>query len=210
MGVIGTSRRRSDAHLPWFRNRATWAIVVAASLFAAVFALRLLTGDAQDAVSLLYALPVALVAMAFGRTPGITAGLLAVVLVVTWAAVREVDLTLLGWASRVVPLLLLGALLGDASNRLALAGARQLAMEAAEQRHREATEINDTLIQGMAAARWALEAGRYDVGLSTLEETLAVGHELVSKLLREADMGLNGHRPPTATSPARRSRAEPE
>ena len=196
MGVIGISTRRSETRLPWFRNRARWAIAVATSLFAAVFALRLLTGNADDAVSLLYALPVALVAVAFGRTAGITAGLLAVVLVVTWAAVREVDLTLLGWASRVVPLLLLGGLLGDASNRLAQAGARQLALEAAEQRHREATEINDTLIQGMAATKWALEAGRYNVGLSTLEETLEVGHELVSKLLREADMGPNGHRPP--------------
>lgn len=196
MGLIGIWRRSSETHLPWFRNRARWAIVVAASLFAAVFALRLLTGDAEDAVSLLYALPVALVAVAFGRTAGVTAGLIAVVLVVTWAAVREVDLTLLGWASRVVPLLLLGGLLGDASNRLALAGARQLAMDAAEQRHREATEINDTLIQGMAATKWALEAGRYNVGLSTLEKTLEVGHELVSKLLREADMGPGGHRPP--------------
>lgn len=193
MRVIGISRR---SELPWFRDRARWAIAVAISLFVAVFALRLLTGDAEDAVSLLYALPVALVAVAFGRTVGITAGLLAVVLVVTWVLVREVDLTLLGWASRVVPLLLLGGLLGDASDRLARAGAWQLALEAAEQRHREATEINDTLIQGMAATKWALEAGRYNVGLSTLEETLEVGHELVSKLLREADMGPNGHRPP--------------
>ena len=196
MGVFGISRRHSESQLPWFRNRARWAIAVATSLFVAVFAARLLIGDAEDAVSLLYALPVALLAVAFGRAAGIAAGLLAVVLVLAWAAVLEVDLTLLGWASRVVPLLLLGGLLGDASDRLAVAGARQLAMDAAEQRHREATEINDTLIQGMAAAKWALEAGRYNVGINTLDATLEVGHELVSKLLREADMGLNGYRPP--------------
>lgn len=193
MRFIGTSRR---SEMPWFRDRARWAIAVAVALFVAVFAVRLLIGDAQDAVGLLYALPVALVAVAFGRAAGVAAGLLAVVLVLSWAVALEVDLTALGWASRVVPLLLLGGLLGDASDRLALAGARQLAMDAAEQRHREATEINDTLIQGMAAAKWALEAGRYEVGLSTLDATLEVGHELVSKLLREADMGLNGHRPP--------------
>ena len=193
MGVIGVSRR-SD--VPWFRDRARWAIAAAVALFVAVFAMRLLIGDAEDAVGLLYALPVALVAVAFGRAAGIAAGLLAVVLVLTWAAVLEVDLTALGWASRVVPLLLLGGLLGDASDRLAVAEARQRAMDAAEQRHREATEINDTLIQGMAAAKWALEAGRHNVGISTLDATLEVGHELVSKLLREADMGLDGHRPP--------------
>ena len=169
MGVIGISRRRSEPQLPWFRDRARWAITVATALFVAV---------------------------AFGRSAGLTAGLLAVVLVITWAAVREVDLTLLGWVSRVVPLLLLGGLLGDASDQLAVAGVRQLALEAAEQRQREATEINETLIQGMAARKWALEAGRYNAGLSTLEETLEVGHNLVSKLLREADMGPNGHRPP--------------
>jgi|SRR5680860_572120 len=193
MRVIGVSRR-SD--VPWFRDRARWAIAAAVALFVAVFAMRLLIGDAEDAVGLLYALPVALVAVAFGRAAGIAAGLLAVVLVLTWAAVLEVDLTALGWASRVVPLLLLGGLLGDASDRLAVAEARQRAMDAAEQRHREATEINDTLIQGMAAAKWALEAGRHNVGISTLDATLEVGHELVSKLLREADMGLDGHRPP--------------
>ena len=193
MRVIGVSRR-SD--VPWFRDRARWAIAAAVALFVAVFAMRLLIGDAEDAVGLLYALPVALVAVAFGRAAGIAAGLLAVVLVLTWAAVLEVDLTALGWASRVVPLLLLGGLLGDASDRLAVAEARQRAMDAAEQRHREATEINDTLIQGMAAAKWALEAGRHNVGISTLDATLEVGQELVSKLLREADMGLDGHRPP--------------
>jgi hypothetical protein len=30
--------------------------------------------------------------------------------------------------------------------------------------------------------------------MRTLEETLAQGHDLVSKLLRDADMGADGHR----------------
>lgn len=86
MRVIGVSRR-SD--VPWFRDRARWAIAAAVALFVAVFAMRLLIGDSEDAVGLLYALPVALVAVAFGRAAGIAAGLLAVVLVLTWAAVLE-------------------------------------------------------------------------------------------------------------------------
>jgi hypothetical protein len=196
-GVLSRQGQGSQgSHLPWFRDRPALTVGVAAVLFVAVFAVRLLVGDVEDALNLLYTLPVALVAMAFGRNAGIGAGLLAVVLVGAWVLIDDVDLSPLGWASRVVPLLLLGGLLGDASDRLVMADARQRALEAAAQRHRDATEVNDTLIQGMAAARWALEAGRHESGLRTLTQTLEHGHELVSKLLREADMGLDGHRPP--------------
>jgi hypothetical protein len=180
----------------WFRERPHWALTVAATLFAGVFVLRLTTGSVDDAINMLYALPVALVALAFGRTPGVLAGLLAVALVAAWVVLDGVELSALGWASRVLPLLLLGGLLGDASDRLAAADARHRALEAAAQRHRDATEVNDTLVQGMAAAKWAFEAGRTESGLRTLTETLEVGHQLVSKLMREADMGLDGHRPP--------------
>jgi signal transduction histidine kinase len=192
----------TDNRLPWFRSHPRLALAVAVLLAAAVFVLRLTAGGADDVVNLLYTLPIALVALAFGRTAGITAGLLAVGLVVTWVWVRDVDLSALGWASRVVPMLLLGGLLGDASDRLAAASTRQRELEAAAQRHRDAIEINDSLVQGMAAAKWSLEAGRVESGMRTLEETLAHGQRLVSKLLREADMGVDGHRPPAASGPA--------
>lgn len=195
MATAVTSRRDQGDPLPWFRNRPTWVVAVAATLFAAVFVLRLTTGGPDDAINMLYALPVALVALAFGRAAGIGAGLLAVLLVAAWVLIDGVELSFIGWASRVVPLLLLGGLLGDASDRLEVADTRRQALEAAAQRHRDATEVNDTLVQGLAAAKWAIEAGRTESGLKTLEETLQVGHELVSKLMREADMGINGHRP---------------
>lgn len=181
---------------PWFRERPGWTVAVAAALFATVFAVRLVHGGPVDAINLLLTLPVALLALAFGRTAGLLAGLLAVALVAVWILVSDIDLSALGWASRIVPLLLLGGLLGDASDRLAAANARQRALEAAVQRQRDAAEVNDTLVQGMSAAKWALEAGRHEAGLRTLEDTLVLGHELVSKLLREADLGLDGQRPP--------------
>jgi hypothetical protein len=187
---------RGGGSVPWFRARPRSVLGVAAVLFLAVFVLRLSVGGPVDAINMLYALPIALVALAFGRTAGVVAGLLGVALVGAWAMVDDVSLSVLGWASRILPMLLLGWLLGDASDRLALADARQRVLEAAAQRHRDATEVNDTLVQGMAAAKWALEAGRYESGLKTLEETLQVGHELVSKLMRDAEMGLDGYRPP--------------
>lgn len=183
--------------VPWFRARPRWVLAVAAVLYVSVFLLRLVGGGPQDATNMLYVLPVALIALAFGRTAGVVAGLLAVALVAAWVLVDDVELSALGWASRIVPMLLLGGLLGDAADRLERAQARQRALEAAAQRQRDATEVNDTLVQGMTAAKWALEAGRYESSLKTLEETLQVGHELVSKLMRDADMGLDGHRPPT-------------
>jgi hypothetical protein len=196
MAFAGLPRQDQGDQMPWFRKRPVWTIGVAAVLFAAVFVLRISVGEPADAINMLYALPVALLGLAFGRTAGIAAGVLAVALVAAWVVVDDVELSALGWASRVLPLLLLGGLLGDASDRLAAADVRRRALETAAQRHRDATEVNDTLIQGMAAAKWALEAGRNESGLKTLEETLETGHQLVSKLMRDADMGVNGHRPP--------------
>lgn len=187
---------RARGRAPWFREQPLWTLAVAGVLFVAVFTLRLTVGNPTDAVNLLYVLPVALVALAFGRNAGIAAGLAGVALVTGWALLTSADLSVLGWTSRVVPLLLLGYLVGDASDRLEEADRRDRAYAAAVQRHRDATEVNDTLVQGMAAARWSLEAGRHEAALRTLEETLELGHQLVSKLMREADMGLDGHRPP--------------
>lgn len=62
-------------------------------------------------------------------------------------------------------------------------------LEAAALLHREAIEVNDSLVQGMAAAKWSLEAGSVDAGLRVLDDTIARGHDLVSGLIRRADMG---------------------
>lgn len=183
--------------MPWFWQRGTTAVGVAGLLYVGVFALRLSGGTATDAINMLYALPIALLALAFGLRAGALAGAVAVLLTTAWVLVDGVGLTALGWASRIIPMLLLGILLGDASDRLRSADERRRALENAAQRHRDAVEINDTLVQGMSAARWSFEAGRHEAGLAALTQTIELGHELVSKLLREAGMGVDGHRPPT-------------
>jgi signal transduction histidine kinase len=174
---------------PWFRAHPRWALAVVVALFVSVFLTRLLADESpRDAAGLLYVLPVTLAAVAFGRRGGLTAGLSAVVLVVVWAVVQDFELSWLGWVSRIVPLLLLGTLLGDATERLEATERRRHELEAAAQRHRDAAEISDSLIQGMTAARWALEAERVDVALTTLEDTIRRGQRLVSDLLRNADL----------------------
>lgn len=172
-------------------------LIVAALLFGAVLTLRLLTGDAADAYSMLYTLPVALIAMAFGRWAGAAAGVVSVGLIAVWVVARDIDLTATGWLSRIVPIVLLGVVLGDATDRVRDAEARRQRLEAAALLHREAIEINDSLVQGMAAAKWSLEAGQTDVGIRTLETTINQAQDLVSGLIRRADMGSQTeHLPP--------------
>lgn len=189
------------AEAPWFRRRPAMAVALAGVLFAVVFGLRLVFGaDTNEGISMLYALPVTLLALALGVRGGVAAGLIAVALVASWVTIDSVDLSPLGWASLTVPHLLVGILLGDASDRLQHSERQRRANEIAVMRHRQAVEINDTLVQGMAAAKWAMEAGRHERALETLDETLETGQRLVSELMRDADMGMTGHRGLTATT----------
>jgi hypothetical protein len=167
---------------------------VAGLLYIAITLLRFLAGDVADASSILLALPVALTAMAFGLWSGVVASLVAVAQLVLLAAVEDVSLSGTGWASRVLPMVLLGVLLGDASDRLHRGEEERRRLESASLLHREAIEINDTLVQGVAAAKWSLEAGRVDDGLRTLDETMAEAQDLVSDLIRRADMGPTARR----------------
>ncbi|HET6166917.1 MAG TPA: hypothetical protein VFE07_08825 [Marmoricola sp.] len=174
---------------PWFRAYPRLALLVATVLFLLVLVLRLRTGTANDASSMLYVLPVALVAMSRGARAGLVAGSVAVALIVIWTVARDVSLGPLAWTSRVVPLLLLGALVGDASDRLRRADAERHRLEAAARIHREAVEINDSIVQGMVTAKWALESGQLEPGLGTLSATITRAQELVSDLIRQAGTG---------------------
>jgi hypothetical protein len=174
---------------PWFSRRPGLTLLVIGVLFATVLALRLLAGEAVDAYSMLYVLPVALAATAFGTRGGTAAGVLAVALVLVWTVVRDVHLGPTGWLTRAVPLLLLGFLLGRALDRARRAEVDLRRHEVAALLHREAIEINDSLVQRMTAAKWSLESGLTEVGLDILTTAVSEAHQLVSDLLRRADMG---------------------
>jgi hypothetical protein len=171
---------------PWYRQRPRVAVTVAALLFAGVFALRLAVGGSEDAISMLYVLPIALVSLAFGAQAGVGAGVCAVALVEAWAVLGDVDLTPVGWLSRATPLLLLGLLVGVASDQQRIAARRDRELAAVLALQREAAEINDTIVQGLAASKWRLECGDVDRGLATLTETMATAQALVSSLLGAA------------------------
>ncbi|WP_350275710.1 hypothetical protein [Kribbella sp. HUAS MG21] len=174
---------------PWFRLHPRTALGVAGGLYVAVLLLTVLAGTPGDDYFLLYVFPVALIAIAFGWRAGVGAGLAAVAFVIVWVVVRDVELSPTGWVAHVAPMLVLGLLLGTAADRLRAAEAARVEVEAAALLHREAIEINDLLVQGMAAARWSFQAGQVDAGLKILDETLGQAQELVSALIRQAEMG---------------------
>jgi K+-sensing histidine kinase KdpD len=173
---------------PWFEQRPRAALAVAAVLYVGILILRLLVGTPVDAYSMLYVLPVALVAIVFGVRAGVLAGVAGVLLTAVWVIARDVTLSPTGWLSRVLPLLLLGFLVGQATDRLRRAEDEQRRLARAALLHRKAIEINDSLIQGMAAAKWSLEAGRVEAGLQALDETMVRAQDLVSSLIRDAEM----------------------
>lgn len=163
-------------------------VATATCLFAATLGLLLVTGPGSDISSLLFSLPIALLAAAFGLRGGIGAGVSSVVLLLAWTLVTDGSFSALGWVSRVVPLLLLGLLLGDAMNRLRRAEAARLKLVEAERRHREAVQLNDTIVQSLSAAKWALESSDLDGGLEIVTETLTQSQRLVSDLIRGAEL----------------------
>jgi signal transduction histidine kinase len=163
--------------------------MVTAAMFAAVTALRLTGSDETDATGLLYALPVALAAMAFGRVVGTTAAMSAAGLLVAWAAGHpEVSLSALGWAARVVPLVLLGVLVGAAADAVEEAAADRLALAVAAARRRDAAEVHDEILQRLTVAKWRLEAGSGDDAAALLDEAMSQAQHLVSSLLEDVDL----------------------
>ncbi len=143
---------------PWFHRWPAATVGVAATLYATIFVLRLTTGTPSEATMLLLVLPIALLAVTFGQFAGLIGALVAVGLVVAWAVTGHVELSPVGWAARALPLLLLGLLLGRAADRLRASESDRARLDSAAHWHRQAVEINDSIVQGLSAAnrtvRW--------------------------------------------------------
>lgn len=93
-------------------------IVFACLLLAAVFVLGFAVSNPNEAVAVLYTLPIALVAVELGIAGGIITAVLAVALFGIWAAADNVSIGVLGFFTRGTGFLLLGGLLGGFSSSL--------------------------------------------------------------------------------------------
>jgi energy-coupling factor transporter transmembrane protein EcfT len=191
---LNANFRASRVGVP-YTQRPGVAAIVALGLYAGVFTMRLMI-HGTDPITVFYIFPVALLAMTFGSRAGVAAGIVAVLLIVAWGAIDGVAANPVGWIGRVAPIMLLGFLVGRATDRLRAAAQTRQALFAAQLREREAAEINDSVIQGLAAAKWSIEAGQIERGLDALTDTIATTESLVAALLRNQPL-------PQGSDPAR-------
>jgi hypothetical protein len=172
---------------PWFVDRPRLTLVTAAVLTVAAAGLLFAGGEAAADAPLLLCLPVALLATTFGTRGGFAGAVAAAVLVAAWAFTTHA-LGAAGWVARTGPLALLGVLLGDATDRWRRAEATRARLADAERRQRDAVQLNDTIVQSLAAAKWALERSDLPGGLAIVDETLERSNRMVSDLIRGAEL----------------------
>ena len=119
------------------RHGRVIAFTAATVLFAATFAIRLAAGDPDHTLGLTYALPVAIVAVAFGRNAGLLAAAVGVALWISQRLVLDADLMFVEVLSRALTYGLMGGLVGHFMER----GARaQRQLEDAEGGYRALLE----------------------------------------------------------------------
>jgi diguanylate cyclase (GGDEF)-like protein/PAS domain S-box-containing protein len=95
----------------WADSRLVW--IVAAVLFAVVTALRFLIDDPTEPYTVLYVLPIGLIANRFGVTAGLIASGVAVALFGGWVAIEHAQNTTGDWLIRCVVFLAVGLGLGS-------------------------------------------------------------------------------------------------
>ena len=83
----------------------------------------MVTGGAGNGVTLLYVVPIVIIAVELGRNAGFAAGLLALGLFAIWAF-EEPDVGVLSYLSRAVAFVLVGAITGHMSDRMRASAAR--------------------------------------------------------------------------------------
>lgn len=166
---------------------------MAAVVYGGILAWRIFDSGSIDETAVLLCLPIALIAVTWGLRAGLVAGVAAATPIAVWAGFNRLAL------SELAAMLLLGGLLGHAIDTLRAAEEDNRRLAEATARYREAVELNDTVVQGLAAAKWALEAGHPDRGLEVVDDTLATAQRLVSDLLRDAGLApRTAQRPPAA------------
>jgi diguanylate cyclase (GGDEF)-like protein/PAS domain S-box-containing protein len=99
-----------------------WTIAVALGLFAVVSILFVIGHAPADGVGFLYVLPVGLVAVELGWRWGLGVAALCFGSYVIWAALRDIELSLLGYVTRAVVLFSIGGALGWVAARARAAG----------------------------------------------------------------------------------------
>jgi K+-sensing histidine kinase KdpD len=175
----------------WYRAHPCAAVAVCAALFVTVGLLEGADHRSGDAIALLYVLPIALAAVAFGLRGGLAAAVAGYAVFACFSvAVSGATVTFDGWITRAAAMFLLGGLLGHATDQATLASERalqhqqdRLTLEEQNRRYSEGLELSDSIVQHMAAAKWMVEQGRTGEAAEVLEAAIDRGQKMVGDLL---------------------------
>lgn len=148
--------------------------------FAAVFGLLLAVSDPAQAISLLFVVPIALVALSDGLRGGLAGAIVASALLVCWSAVDGIDLHVLGWASRLTSFFFIGGLVGRFEDI-----ARSYERRRLDERY--AGELHDRVVQSLVLARYQLRENS-DASAS-VEAALAGAKDIISGRLGDVEPG---------------------
>jgi HD domain/Domain of unknown function (DUF4118) len=177
-----------DAHLAevQLRRHPLWTIAGAALLFAVVAALGI-TSSSHDAPLVLFVVPVAVLAVAYGRRGGLAAAVFAIVLVlVVLGPLTHEDVSPLGYLTRSSALAIVGVLVGRyADQRRAAERALERHQQTLEDAVRERTrDLEASRLETLQRLAYAAEYRDYD----THEHTERVGR---TAGLLAAELGLS-------------------
>jgi len=164
---------------------------VAVGLFGAVSILQWFNDGNGQAIAVLYTLPIALLAVTMGQRGGLAGAAGGFLLFSFFQIVHSSgDIDVTGWMVRAVAMLLLGVLLGRATDQTLASESsalnqqrRRHELEEANSRYAEAVEISDSIIQELVAAKWMVELGQTDQAADVLTTTIVKGEHMVAKLL---------------------------
>jgi hypothetical protein len=145
-----------------------------------VLGLRLLIRTPGFGFPLLYDVPVALLAVAFGVRGGLIGGAIGMVFFTISDVTATIHSNAVGCASRALTFLLLGLFVGLLSDYLRHA---QAAQQRAEMNRAHAVEINDNVVQRLVVAKYSLDQGNEAQGRQKLADGLREAQHFVTSLL---------------------------
>ena len=157
------------------RCRGPAVLALALALYGAILAFKVLTPDPGDAVLLLLAVPIALLAIRFGRVGGAAASVFAILLLALSELLGATGHGALGYLTRALTFLTLGVMLGSF----------------AEQLHQLRGEMEGRIADGLAASEAANVALTREVDArARAEKTLASERDFLAAVLESLDTGI--------------------
>ena len=188
---------RHSGRMRLLPSRPVVVLVLAAVLFTAITVLRFTMGSPADGYTLLYVLPIALLALGFELWGGLAAATLATALVFFWGVLDDVGLSAAGYLTRSIAFFVLGGLVGfEARQTARFQGERErlLARVEAMARTDELTGLvnrrawDEELRREMERTR--RDGGRFSVALLDLDRFKQFnderGHPAGDEMLRRA------------------------